>query len=344
VSVESIERPHGDHVDLTAAAEAVTSATARSAFTPVSVSARRSRVDARCVRVRRQRSGTVDDMAPTGSTLTVRRVTLDYPDDFDPCWVPRFPEFAHAANGVSLMMPFAEPYFVKSIRGTLPDLPPDLQRVTADYLRQELAHHVQHRRFNELVTARYPHVARVERWMKGTYGWLSRTRSRKFNVAFAAGSETIAYALARWVEKHLGTLFDDADPLATSLFLWHLAEEVEHKAVAYDVFESTDGSRIRYAWASSVSLVLLIFFVWASALAMLRTDGRIFSPIAHIRLARWSVSLGFEVLPTMLVSALPGHNPSRLTDPIYLPRWLSAFDPDTGLLKPWGGKAAGPRR
>lgn len=274
-------------------------------------------------------------MTAARNELTVRRVRFEFPDDMDPVWIPRRPEFAHACNCVSLIMPFAEPYFVKSIRGALPQLDSDLQASTADYLRQELAHQGQHKRFNEHITAKYPGVKRVEGWMRRFYGWLGRTRSLEFNLAFAAGSETIAYSLARWTEKHLGTLFAGADPVPITLYLWHLAEEVEHKSSAYDVFEAVDGSRLRYAWATTVSTVMLALFIWTGTLSMLWTDRRFFSPIAHFRLIKWVVSLTFELVPTLVISSLPHHHPSKLSDPVFLPKWLEGFDPDTGTMPLW---------
>jgi predicted metal-dependent hydrolase len=267
-------------------------------------------------------------------------VHFDYGDDFDPAWNPRFPEFACAANSISLIMPYAEPYFVASMRAAIPQLDGDLLDQTEDYLRQELQHQRQHRKLNRLVVARYPRVARVEGWMRRAYGWLSRTRSVRFNVAFAAGSETIAYSLARWSEKHLGELFAGADPTAASLYLWHLAEEIEHKTAAFDVFEAIDGSRRRYAWASIVSLTLLFWFTWMSTVVMLAGERRLFLPVTWFRLLRWSISLAFEILPTQLISALPGHHPRTLVDPIYLPAWLQQFDPSTGTLPLWQDAAA----
>ena len=54
--------------------------------------------------------------------LPERTLRFEYPDDMDPAWNPRRPEFASAANSVSLIMPYAEPYFVKSVRSALPQL------------------------------------------------------------------------------------------------------------------------------------------------------------------------------------------------------------------------------
>lgn len=277
--------------------------------------------------------------------LPVRRVAFEYPDDLDPAWNHRFPEFAFAANSVSLLMPYAEPYFVKSVRAALPDLELDrpLQDQTRDYLKQELGHHVQHRHFNDILHTRYPALCRIERWMARTYGWFSRTRSLRYNLAFAAGSETIAYALARWSEQHLDTLFDGADPVATTLFLWHLAEEVEHKSAAYDVYEALDGSRLRYACAMATSFAILAWFTTLATLTMLVASGRWYRPVAYFRLLRWSVSLAFEVLPDMAVSAMPHHHPSDFTDPALLTSWLTCFDPATGTMPMWDRAAPDPR-
>lgn len=272
---------------------------------------------------------------PNHARLPNRRVRFEFPDDLNPAWNPRFPEFSFAANGISLLMPYAEPYFVDTVQAALPDIDADARPRTEDFLGQERRHHAQHRRFNDLIAARYRGITRIERWIERTYGWLSRTRSRQFSLAFAAGSETIAFAIARWTDDHHRQVFEGADPVPTTLFLWHLAEEVEHKSVAFDVWEQLDGSRMRYAVASTMSLCILTWFVWLSALTMLAGEGRLFHPLAHIRLIRHSVSLGMTVLPTLAASAMPGHHPSDFADPPLLPTWLASFDPETGTMPLW---------
>jgi hypothetical protein len=257
--------------------------------------------------------------------LPLRVPDLDYPDDLAVAWNPSFPELACAANAISVLMPYVEPYFVKSIRATLPTLDESLRVRTSAYLKQELQHHVQHRRFNDLLADRCPSLRRLERIVRRTYGWLERSRSARFNVGFAAGSETIAFGIARWIDRHVDSLFERADPVVATLYLWHLAEEVEHKTAAYDVFEATDGSRLRYAWASAVSLALLFTFTVAGSLLMLRSEHRLRYPVAWFRLTRWSISLAFTVLPVVVSSALPGHHPSSFADPPFLSQWLRGF-------------------
>jgi predicted metal-dependent hydrolase len=265
-------------------------------------------------------------------TLPLRRIAFAYPDDLDPSWNPRLPELAAAANSVSLLMPFAEPYFVRSVRAVLGRLDGPLHDEADDYIRQELAHHVQHRRFNDILVARRPSLQRLERVIRRTYVGLGPRRSERYKLAIAAGSDTNAYSLARWIESHLSELFDDADPVPATLFLWHLAEEVEHKTAAFDVYEAIDGSRWRYVHATLLSLALLGVFTFAGTVMMLRGTRRLWSPLTWLRLTRWAVSFGFVLFPTLLVSALPGHHPGQLADPVFLPAWLGQYDEATGTM------------
>ena len=91
----------------------------------------------------------------------------------------------------------------------------------------------------------FPGLRRIERLMAWTFGWLRRHTSDRFGLAFAAGFETVAFTAARWTAKRQQSLFAGADVQPSALFLWHLAEEVEHKAVAHDVYEATGGGRLR---------------------------------------------------------------------------------------------------
>ena len=269
------------------------------------------------------------------SNLTVRRVSFDFGDDLDPRWNPRYPECAMAANAVSLLMPSVEPYVVRSVSTVLEQLDEPLRDEASDFCRQELQHQRQHRRFNEAVTIGSPALQRIERVARGVYGWMSRTRSTRFNLAFAAGSETIAFAIARWTESHFRVLFDGADDVVATLFLWHLAEEVEHKTVAFDVYRATGGSRLRYLFVALWSAVLLAGFTVASTTVMAVRERRAWLPVTWFRLTKWSIGLAFEVLGDVVASALPRHHPRDFTDPVLLSAWLRYFDPATATMPLW---------
>ena len=261
------------------------------------------------------------------SPRRARSVTFAYPADFDPAWSGAVPEFACAANSVSLMMPFVEPYVARSVRVVIDRLDdPELRIQASAYVSQELAHQVQHRRFNDLIAEQCRGVRTLERLMARVYRRLAARPNAGSHLAFAAGSEAVAFAAARWAAEHRRELFATAEPAATELFVWHLAEEVEHKAVAFDVFQAIDGSRRRYAWGMVLSFVLLAVFTVLGTTLQLWHRRRLFHPLATLRLVRWSLGFLFELLPAMLLSALPGHHPRDLTDPPFLVQWLREHD------------------
>ncbi len=268
--------------------------------------------------------------APT--ELVDRRVRLAHPAEVDAAWNTRHPELAYSVDAVSLLMPYAEPYFVHAVRTALPALDPELRTTASAFCTQEARHHAEHRRFNDRIAHGRPAVARIEGWMGRTYGWLDRTRSNRFSLAFAAASETIAFSIARWADSHHHELFDEVAPSTAALFQWHLAEEVEHKSVAFDVYQAVDGSRLRHALAAFVTFSLLAWFTVLTTFALLFGSGRWRSPACWFRLVRWSVGIAFVTLPNLFVSLVPGHHPSDFADPPGLVTWLRYFDPATGTV------------
>lgn len=268
--------------------------------------------------------------------LPLRRVRFEWPDDLEIVWAPAEPELAIAADAVSLLMPHAEPYVVATTRAALDQGlvdDPAAAAAARAYLAQEAGHHAQHRRFNDLVIGRAPGVARVDRWFAAWFRWL-RGRGTRFGLAFAASFETIAFVAARWIDRRQ-RLLRDADPTATTLFLWHLAEEVEHKRVAHDTYQASGGGKLRHAAAMVVAALVLATGALVGSLTLLRATGRLWRPMAHLRLAGWSLSFVLTAVPVMVVSLLPGHHPDQLADPVGLERWLEHLDPETATVPAW---------
>jgi predicted metal-dependent hydrolase len=225
------------------------------------------------------------------------------------------------------------------VRGVRDELDGPIAERADAFIHQEAQHHQAHRRFNDVLVARCGRLARLERGMARTYGWLGRTRSSAFNLAFAAASETLAFTLARWSAKHLGAFFGGAEPVAATVFLWHLAEEVEHKSVAFDVWSAVDGKRWRYALGMLATCSILLWYVPRSILAMLHAERRLHRPSTHVRMTSLTLSFCFQCLPDLAASTLPRHHPDHFTDPPWMTSWLQTYDPETATMPLWSGAA-----
>lgn len=63
----------------------------------------------------------------------------------------------------------------------------------------------------------------------------SRLGSDKFRLALTAGLEHLTAIMSEYMLTHPEVL-DELDPTVRELIFWHAVEEIEHKAVAFDVF------------------------------------------------------------------------------------------------------------
>ena len=185
--------------------------------------------------------------------MTVRRMGFAYPAAMGGHWNRRRPEFSQIVNAASLAMPYLEPYLIKTMREARPQIRDAvLQAALDDYVAQEAMHFQQHRKFNNELKARgYRAIEEIEATLASDYRKLGETRSLAFNLAYAEGFESMALAIGQMLIADREFLFGDSESGVASLILWHFVEEIEHKNVAYDVFDHLAGNYFRRVHADA---------------------------------------------------------------------------------------------
>ena len=205
-------------------------------------------------------------------TITVRRLALEFPDDLDPVLVEGCPEESYMHVGISLLLPHLEPYLIRSMKRAKehvrdPELLADLEAFNG----QEGQHYRQHVRFNEAMgLPEIEALKELEGAIEADYQRFTRSKSLRFNLAYAEGFEAFTTALSRFSFET--GLLDRVHPAARDLFLWHLVEELEHRTVAFDVYEHVCGG---YFYRIAVGLFAqwhLNRFVLRTVDAMCRVD------------------------------------------------------------------------
>ena len=98
--------------------------------------------------------------------ITVRKMNLELPaqDEFDPLWAMNDPAASYFTLGLSLYLPYLEPYIIKALRMGAADVHDAAVMDKLDkFCRQEAQHYKQHERFNALIHARdYPGLDAIE--------------------------------------------------------------------------------------------------------------------------------------------------------------------------------------
>jgi predicted metal-dependent hydrolase len=203
-------------------------------------------------------------------------------------WIPDEPTATHVINVLHLLLPAGERWFVKVFKEALPLVgDPRLLRDVKGFMGQEATHSVQHSYvldhlaeqgldtgaytrhvdflFEKLLGERPPFGAPVP-----AREWL------RFRLALVAAIEQFTAVLGNWVLHAEALDHAGCDEVMLDLLRWHGAEEVEHRAVAFDMYQHCGGEGLpRYArrieGMAVVAPVLLWLWVWGSSY-LLRHD------------------------------------------------------------------------
>jgi hypothetical protein len=101
--------------------------------------------------------------------MAVRKMPFEFSDDINPHWNKDKPEWSHMVNGASLVMPYLEPYMIRTLKKAYNKI--DSDKLKADvklFIGQEAQHYQQHRKFNDmLINNGYSELEKIEEQMKG---------------------------------------------------------------------------------------------------------------------------------------------------------------------------------
>ncbi len=183
-----------------------------------------------------------------------------------------------------------------------------------DFTYQEAQHSIAHGLFNDRLRAQGIDVDRLERSLRSYFGFLRRYMPKAVNLANTAAAEHLTAIISHvWTRDDIQR---DSDPRMRALLYWHGVEEIEHKAVAFDVLQQVAKAgyltRIASMVYESLGFPLSVHLFMEQ---MLRSDG--FSARERARL--WAKGLVWLYGPGGLMHSL-------------LPSYLSYYRPD---FHPW---------
>ncbi len=183
------------------------------------------------------------------SDITVRKVKFEFPDELDDVLPGDDLVRETYLVAFSLTMPYLEPYLIRTFRSVADDITdPGLAADVREFIGQEAQHFQNHRRINEIIKGQLgSNVAAelqiIEDRLDADYRRFNAEKSRRFNLAYVEGFEamTCALGLTSIAEAEAGNSTLSSGPWG-QLWAWHLAEEMEHRTVAFDLYEHLEGS------------------------------------------------------------------------------------------------------
>jgi predicted metal-dependent hydrolase len=179
----------------------------------------------------------------------------------------------HVANGVNLLFPAGERFFVRSVRHYLDQLDdPSLVAEVRGFFGQEGRHAQAHERFFETLREQgYDVDAVLKPYEDLAYGRIEKMTSPALRLSVTVALEHFTAILAE--DALVAEDLAGAHPVMKQLLEWHALEELEHKAVAFDVLRAVHPSyALRVTGLARGSLVLAGVWVQATR-ALLAQDG-----------------------------------------------------------------------
>ena len=178
----------------------------------------------------------------------------------------------HTVNGICILFPAGERFFVRSVNHYLPEIKDAaLRERVKGFFGQEGRHAKEHERAFKLLEEQGYDIQKFLRFYERVgFRVIERAVPRKLSLSTTVALEHYTAILA---EHALATdLLDRADPRMRALLSWHAAEEIEHRAVAFDVLKEVDPSYLwRVAGMVMGTACLLGFWVIATG-SLLRQE------------------------------------------------------------------------
>ena len=181
----------------------------------------------------------------------------------------------HLVNGLNLLFPAGERFFVRSVKHYLDRVDDEsLRAQIKGFFGQEGRHAKEHERVFERLEEQGFAVRpflRAYEWF--AYGVVERVSPPAIRLAATAACEHYTALLA---EQALARdLLDLAHPTMRALLKWHAAEEIEHRAVAYDVLARVDPRyRTRVAGFAIASIMRGGFWLLGFATLIAQDEAR----------------------------------------------------------------------
>lgn len=207
--------------------------------------------------------------------VTPRKLNVEFPDSIPRYWFNGSPLLTHMLNVYTLLIPDNESYYIRQLKRCLKDIEdPGLKTQLLRFFRQEGQHGVAHKAFwanLEQQGVRHQGFTRAVNWF--FYGVLEPILPRPVHLANIACIEHINAYLGHFYLSR--RRLEIADEHMRLLFEWHFAEEIEHKSVAFDVFQTVSGSYPVRLFSAILVFPLFYMILTAGTFFLLGRDGRL---------------------------------------------------------------------
>lgn len=262
----------------------------------------------------------------------VVRKDLDFglsSDDIPRYWMAGDPFKTRVFDAIQATFPDGERFFMSSVRAFRDRIKDaELAQEVRDFTLQEAQHGIVHANYNKRLKRQGIAIERFTDRVRGVMERRLKHLSPQYNLAMTAAYEHYTAMMAELFFGEKAST-EGADERIRALFAWHAVEEMEHRAVAFDVMTQVAG--VGYGLrAVAMTHVTVGFSLYSlvAPLAMLRMDG--FNARQRLRMfvkgLPWQLRIYRKLLPMLLSYYRPGFHPENERPVHNYGAWLDAYN------------------
>ncbi len=192
--------------------------------------------------------------------LVVRRLLIDLDRPFERHWHGGDAFRTAYFNALSMSFPVGEQFFIDSVRNGFKVLPPEQQPRFQAEMQGFVGQEATHRRIHSLFNGHLQQQGYVNHWQERARGRIQRMMALepRHQLAGTAAYEHFTAILAEYILAR-PQLLAGVEPRLQTMWLWHAAEESEHKSTAFDLYCALGGDhRWRVRWFRMATMFFIV--------------------------------------------------------------------------------------
>jgi uncharacterized protein len=205
-----------------------------------------------------------------------RKPNLQFTENYPKHWLGNSPFKTHFLNSLTIIFPTGEKYFIRSIKNLLSQVNSELLQEEAKlFIKQESEHFKEHEKFFKILETQGYTFNNIVSLLDHIVGEILEPYfDSTTNLSITAGLEHITALLAEISLEE--NFLEDAPQKLQDLFNWHAAEEIEHRAVAFDVLQQVTKSYSKRIQGIMIGYLIISTFTALSTSYLLHQDKELF--------------------------------------------------------------------
>jgi len=249
--------------------------------------------------------------------ITPRPIKFTYPTPVPYYWYQNNIPITMITTILASYIPYCEKFFIRNVKALQHKIKnPKLLSEIKHFIRQEGLHSREHSQlYKKIIMPRYPGLLKYP-FELIIPAIIFAVSSKNFRLSVTAAGEHFT-AVSSNIFLSTPELMHNIHEDVKAMWQWHCIEEIEHKAVVFDMLQELNIGYFSRASGFLVVNIISLVCCWRPLLYMIIKDKKLFSAKLYKQLFQFCFTqpgILFKIVPRLLSYLRPGFHPWQHDD------------------------------